>query len=422
MDLRRGPSIPKLDWLTVLLYCILIIWGWLNIYATEYDASLDQSLFDLSMKSGMQLLWISASALTIFLIMLIDYRFFESVPFFIYVGIILLLIIVLFFGQEVAGSKSWLVIGGIRLQPAEFAKFATALALASFISRPGMRVQDIKTQIVALGIIALPAGLILYQNDTGSSMVFCIFLVVLYREGMSPLIILLGLLLITLFVLTLFVEQIYLMVGTGVFALFLIFFIRKKVKYIMGILAGAVLVIGFLKSIDYVLHDVLQPHQQNRIKALVNPGQDPSGYGWNVIQSKIAIGSGGITGKGFLQGTQTKYDFVPEQHTDFIFCTIGEEYGWIGSSILIILFVTLLSRLLWLAEKQKSRFARVYGYCVVMVFFFHFIVNIGMTIGLFPVIGIPLPFFSYGGSSLLSFTVLLFIFLNLDASKGDLMW
>jgi rod shape determining protein RodA len=264
--------------------------------------------------------------------------------------------------------------------------------------------------------------LILAQKDTGTALVFTSFIFVFFREGMSPFLMIVGICGAVIFILTLLIpNQLYLHGAILTILVLLISFGKKKIKRILILTIGAIVIMGVIESVDYVITDVLKPHQQNRVKALINPDADPLGYGWNVTQSKIAIGSGGFLGKGFLKGTQTKFDFVPEQSTDFIFCTIGEEHGWLGSLLVVSLFVTLLLRIVFIAERQKSRFARVYAYSVASIFFFHFAVNIGMTIGLFPVIGIPLPFFSYGGSSLWGFTVLLFILLKLDAHRGQVL-
>src|SRR5258708_11951885 len=271
-------------------------------------------------------------------------------------------------------------------------------------------------------LIGLPMGLILLQKDTGTALVFTAFVLVFFREGMSPLLLMVGISAATIFVLTLLVPNpIYLHVGISSILIILIFLGKKQFKRIFLLSIGAILISGVIESVDYVVKDVLKPHQQNRIKAYINPDADPMGFGWNVTQSKIAIGSGGFFGKGFLKGTQTKFDFVPEQSTDFIFCTIGEERGWIGSLMVVGLFTTLLLRVIYIAERQKNRFTRAYGYSVACIFFFHFAVNIGMTVGLFPVIGIPLPFFSYGGSALWGFTILLFILLKLDAHRGQVL-
>jgi rod shape determining protein RodA len=421
--LKRQDDITasKLDWLTIMLYALLTILGWLNIYAAVYDEQLHSTIFDISLNSGRQLIWIGTSVLLIIAIMVIDFRFYNSFAYFFYGFVILLLILVMLFGTEVAGAKAWFEIGPFRIQPAEFAKFSTALAVAKYLESNTIKIDKAKDLFVLGAIIALPALFILLQNDTGTALVFAAFVLVLYREGLSPIFLILGIVGIVIFVLTLMVDEVYLMIAIGVLTLLIIGIGKKTTKRIVTVVSGAVLVMGIIFSVDYVVDNVLQPHQQNRIKALINPNADPLGYGWNVTQSKIAIGSGGLTGKGFLEGTQTKFDFVPEQSTDFIFCTIGEEHGWVGSLVLISLFVGLLLRIVYLAERQKSRFARAYGYAVVSILFFHFLVNIGMTIGLAPVIGIPLPFFSYGGSSLWSFTILLFILVKLDAHRMQML-
>ncbi len=420
---RRENITSQLDWITVILYFVIVILGWLNIYAAIYDASLDLSIFDNSLNSSRQLYFIGGSVVLITLVLVMDFRFYETFAYFIYGGVVMILIFVLLFGTEVAGSQSWFQLGPFRFQPSEFAKFATALAVAKMISTTGFRMDNLKNQLGLFALIGVPAVLIILQGDTGTAMVFSAFMLVFYREGMSPFLLILGVIMGFLFVVTLLVEnQIYLYIAIGIIAVVAILLTKKRTfRKIALIVAGAVIVAGFITSVDYIISDILKPHQQNRIKALINPEADPKGAGWNVIQSKIAIGSGGFSGKGFLEGTQTKYDFVPEQSTDFIFCTIGEEHGWIGSLILIGLFVGLLLRVIFLAERQKSRFARVYGYGLACILFFHFAVNIGMTIGLFPVVGIPLPFFSYGGSSLFAFTILLFIFLKLDAHRMQVL-
>ncbi|TAF72887.1 MAG: rod shape-determining protein RodA [Bacteroidetes bacterium] len=406
------------------MYLFLVFLGWLNIFAAVYDPEIQQSIFDLSINSGKQLLWIGTAALLIFFISLIDHRFFETFAFVIYGAIILLLIGVLIGGKVVAGSKSWIEIGSFALQPSEFAKFSTALALSAYLSKQSMNLSNLKSLFLAYIIIFSPAILILLQNDTGSTLVFSCFMLVLYREGMNPTILVIGIVAVFLFIFALIFDKIYLSIAYGILGLLFIFFnrsIKRKFSNILIVLGCTVLMAAFTYSVDFFVNNVLQLHQQNRIKALINPDADPLGFGWNVTQSKIAIGSGGFLGKGFLEGTQTKFDFVPEQHTDFIFCTIGEEWGWIGTFVLISIFVALFLRIIYMAERQRSNFARIYGYCVASIMFFHFMVNIGMTIGLFPVIGIPLPFFSYGGSSLWSFTILFWIFLNLDANRKQVL-
>lgn len=401
---------------------MMVVLGWLNIFAAVYDEEINQSIFDFSLNSGRQLIFILTSIFIIAIIVILDMRFYETFGYLIYGIALFLLVLVFLFGKEVGGNKAWLGFGSFGLQPSEFAKVATALAIAKFVGSVGFRMDRMNNQFMLLGLMLLPMGLILLQKDTGTALVFGIFILVLFREGMSPFLLVMAISAGIIFILTLFVaNQLYLH-GAIVIALILLIVLGKKTfKRIAILTIGAILIAGVIESVDYVITDVLKPHQQNRVKALVNPDADPLGYGWNVTQSKIAIGSGGFWGKGFLNGTQTKFDFVPEQSTDFIFCTIGEEHGWIGSMIVTVLFVVFLLRLIHLAERQKNRFARTYAYGVVSVFFFHFAVNIGMTIGLFPVIGIPLPFFSYGGSSLWAFTILLFILLKLDAHRSQFL-
>ena len=420
---RRDEITNNIDWLTVLLFFLIAILGWMNIFAAVYDESANQNIFDMSLNSGRQLLFLASSILLIIGIMVVDFKFYDTFAYVIYGGVILLLVFVLLFGREVAGSRSWFELGPIRLQPSELAKFATALAVAKYMSTAGFKIDRLFQQVILFIIIGTPAILIILQGDTGTALVYSIFAFVFFREGMSPMLLILGTASAIIFVLTLLVpNHLYLYIGITMIAAVTIFFIKKKTfKTIALVVIGAALVSGVIRSVDYVITDVLKPHQQNRIKALINPDGDPLGYGWNVTQSKIAIGSGGFSGKGFLKGTQTKFDFVPEQSTDFIFCTIGEEHGWIGSLLTIGLFVALLLRIIHIAERQKWRFARVYGYSVACIIFFHFAVNIGMTIGLFPVIGIPLPLFSYGGSSLWGFTILLFILLKLDAHRSQVL-
>ena len=412
----------KLDWVTVSLYLVLVTLGWVNIYAAVYDDTVKQTIWDLSLNSGRQLLFIAASLFIIMVIIIMDMRFYETFAYLFYGVILFLLLLVPIIGKEVGGNKAWLGIGSFGVQPSEFAKFITALAVAKYIGSIGFRMDQLRNQAVLFAMIAIPMLLILLQKDYGTAMVFCIFLMVFYREGMSPFLLLIGIGAAILFILTLLVENNWLLFG-GIGILWAILMYnsrRKKIKRMIVITSGALILVLVITSVEFVFNH-LEDHHQRRIVSMLNPDADPLGYGWNVTQSKIAIGSGGFIGKGFLKGTQTKFDFVPEQSTDFIFCTIGEEQGWIGSLLTIGLFVGLLLRIVFIAERQKNRFAHSYGYCVAGIFFFHFAVNIGMTIGLFPVIGIPLPFFSYGGSSLWSFTILLFILLKLDAHRGQVL-
>jgi rod shape determining protein RodA len=417
-----------MDWITVVIYMAIMFLGWLNIYAAVFDPETNNQLFHFTSDFGTmplqmkQFVFMVASLLLILAILIIDMRFYETFAYIIFGATMFLLLLVPFIGKEVGGNRAWLGIGSFGVQPSEFAKFVTALAVAKFIGSVGFRMDNLRNQAMLFILIGIPMGLILLQKDTGTALVFTVFTLVFFRDGMSPFLIIVGIAAALIFVLALLVEnEIYLYVGVGVILILAIFAGKKKLKRIAILTAGAVVIIGVIGSVDYIITDVLKPHQQNRIKALINPDSDPLGYGWNVTQSKIAIGSGGFMGKGFLKGTQTKFDFVPEQSTDFIFCTIGEEQGWLGSAFVIILFMALLLRIVFLAERQKNRFARTYGYSVACIFFFHFAVNIGMTVGLFPVIGIPLPFFSYGGSSLWAFTILLFILLKLDAHRGQVL-
>lgn len=412
--------LSNLDWVTVLLYFLLVGLGWMNIYAVVYSPDNVVNIFSFDINSGKQLLWIGTSVVLITMMLAVDYKIYEHLAYPIYGTIILLLLFTLAVANPVAGSRSWLELGGgIRLQPAELAKFATALAASKFLSNVNLRQQNMKDQMMLALITLLPPIIIVLQNETGSALVFGAFILAYFREGMSPLILIIGASAAAIFILTLLVPKLYLILGIAVLMGIALWMDYRLMRRIKSMIALFVLIIGMVFSVDYFINDVLQPHQQNRIKALISPEADPLGYGWNVTQSKIAIGSGGLLGKGFLEGTQTKFDFVPEQSTDFIFCTIGEEHGWVGSTVLIVLFLLLLTRIVNIAERQKSVFARTYGYCVASIIFFHFLVNIGMTIGLAPVVGIPLPFFSYGGSSLWSFTILLYILLAIDANRAQ---
>ena len=421
--MSRDDSISGgLDWMAVLLYTTLVLLGWSNIYAAVYDETLNQHIWDLSLNSGRQLLFIVGAVIIVMGIIIIDMRFYETFAYVIYGVFIVLMLLVPFVGREVAGNKAWLGIGSFGVQPSEFAKFATALAIAKFIGSVGFRMDNLRNQAILFAMILIPLGLTILQKDAGTALVFSVFVLVFFREGMSPFLLVVGISAVAIFVLTLLIpNQLYLHLGIVLILIAMIALGKKKIKRIVILTVGALIISGVIESVDYIVNDVLKPHQQNRIKAFVNPDADPLGYGWNVTQSKIAIGSGRFLGKGFLQGTQTKFDFVPEQSTDFIFCTIGEEHGWVGSFVTIVLFVSLLLRITFLAERQKNRFARAFGYSVASIFWFHFAVNIGLTIGLFPVIGIPLPFFSYGGSSLWGFTILLFVLLKLDAHRGEVL-
>lgn len=424
----------NIDNITVILYVVLVFIGWISIYAAVYNED-HHSIFDISQRYGMQLLWIAAAFVIAFIILLIDAQFYTAFAYPIFIGLLLTLIGVLLFGAEVKGSKSWFKIGSFALQPSEFGKFATALALAKYLSTMNIKMQDLKTKLIASVIIGIPAILILLQNDTGSTLVYASFVFVLYREGLSGNVLLIALYTAFLFVISLlmrinsftFFNNIILngdqllIVILAIIAGGIIYITKRAKKLWMIILAAFLFSATLIYSVDYIFENVLEPHQSKRINVLLGIESDLKGAGYNVNQSLIAIGSGGFAGKGFLQGTQTKFDFVPEQSTDFIFCTIGEEWGFLGSFVLVCLYVGLFLRIIFLAERQRSIFSRIYGYAVASILFFHFLINIGMAIGLAPVIGIPLPFISYGGSSLWSFTILLFIFVKLDAERINVL-
>jgi rod shape determining protein RodA len=407
----------NIDWMLVALYVVLVLLGWINIYAAVYNDE-HQSIFDTTQRYGAQVIWIGVSVFIGLLIMLVDGKFYSTFAWPIYILNMALLVVVIFLARDVSGARAWLDIGSFKLQPSEFSKAATALAMAQYLSTLGIRMEAFKTKLIATLIMILPMGLILLQNDTGSALVFSAFTLVMYREGLSGNFLLFGVAIAVLFILTLLFGTQAIWIVLTVVAGIAFFMQRKRsLRNFMIILAALVALMGVVYSVDHVFNNVLEPHQRIRISVLLGTEDDPKGAGYNVNQSKIAIGSGGFFGKGFLQGTQTKYDFVPEQATDFIFCTVGEEWGFVGSLVVIGLFTLLIVRMLYIAERQRSAFSRIFGYGVACVFFFHLVINIGMTIGLVPVIGIPLPFFSYGGSSLIGFTMLLFIFIKLDAYR-----
>jgi len=409
------------DPITIGLFLLLALIGWVNIYAAEYDPESSVGMFSLSQSSGKQLLWIGVSLLMGLFVYVADYKFFDSFAYVVYGIIMLLLVAVLFFGKEVSGAQSWFQIGSFRLQPSEFAKYATLLAVAKYLSELKQKTLETRQIIFAAVLFLIPMALTILQRDAGTALIYTGLILVLFREGMSPLVLILLAAVVALFLLTLLIPKAVLLVGIAIVALIVLGLVARTVKRIAWVFIVTTLAIGMVISVDFAMNEVFQPHQQKRIMSLINPNADPLGVGWNVTQSKIAIGSGGLKGKGFLEGTQTKFDFVPEQTTDFIFCTVGEEHGWLGTFTVIVLFCILLIRLVNIAERQKAKFARIFGYGVVSILFFHFMINIAMTIGLFPVIGIPLPFFSYGGSSLLSFSLMLFTFLKLDAHRMQML-
>ena len=410
----------NIDLVTVSLYVLLIIFGWLNIYASQYNDDLNFTL-DFTTRYGKQLFFILFSSLVAFIILIIDWKFFYSLSYIFYAAIIILLISVLIIGSVTSGATSWFEIGGLKFQPSEFAKFTTALALAKFFNMQHIKNLNLKTKILSYLIIAIPFLLIILQNDTGTALVYCSFILVLYREGLSTNILIFLLIIAILFTLTLLIDKVILGSIFTVITLIFSFIFRKNKKDLFTILIGWCISLLFILSVNYIFNEVLSPHQSKRINVLLGKEFDPYGAGYNLIQSKIAIGSGGFAGKGYLKGTQTRFDFVPEQSTDFIFCTIGEEWGFVGSAGFVFLFMGMILRLVFLAERQRSNYSRIYGYSVACILFAHFVINIGMTIGLLPVIGIPLPFISYGGSSLLGFTILLFIFLNLDSYRLQIL-
>ena len=399
---------------------MLILMGWLNIYAAVFNEE-HRSIFDITQRYGKQLIWIAATVILILVILIIDPKFFSTFAYGIYALSLLFLIGVLIFGKEISGSRSWFQIGSLGIQPSEFAKFATALALSKYLSTFNFSLQKVKSLIISLVIILTPAILIFLQNDTGSAIIFIAFILVLYREGLSGSIMITGIAIIVLFLLTLLIHELYIIGGLFLLSLVLLFFIKRTTGNILKLSLIFIISALFVFSVNFAFDNLLGEHQQTRIRVLIGIEKDIHGAGYNVHQSKIAIGSGGFAGKGYLKGTQTKYNFVPEQDTDFIFCTVGEEWGFLGSFVVVSLFILLLYKLIRMAERQKSNFSRIYGYCVISIIFFHFLINIGMTIGLMPVIGIPLPFFSYGGSSLWAFTILLFIFIRQDAYRLQIL-
>jgi rod shape determining protein RodA len=406
----------NVDWIVIMIFLTLCIIGWFNIHAAVYNPE-KPSIFNLDTNYGKQLIFIISAVILGFVILLLDSKFFTTFSPFFYGVTLLLLVLVLIVGRNVGGNQAWIPIGSFRLQPSEFAKFSTCLLLARYLSAVNTKVQDLRTQSVCAIILLIPMGLIMLQPDTGSALTFGSLIFVLYREGLSGYFLVIGAILIALFVLTLLLSKIYLIIALIMIGGLLIYKYKKNRAFITTVIYGFIISVVFIFCVDFAYKNVLQSHQRNRIDVLLGTVKDLKGEGYNVNQSKIAIGSGGMWGRGYLQGTQTKYDFVPEQSTDFIFCTIGEEWGFAGSFVVIGLYLFLLLRIINIAERQRSAFSRIYGYGVASIIFFHFFINIGMTVGLVPVIGIPLPFISYGGSSLWSFTILLFILLKLDSNR-----
>ena len=419
--MRRAKNIfDNIDGVSVLLYALLLLFGIVNIYASQFNDDTSFAL-DISSRYGKQILFAGVSAFVAFIIVIIDWKFFYSLTYLFYIIVVLLLIGVLFQGAITGGASSWFELGSFKFQPSEFAKFATALAVAKYYNNIHSKKVSLQDKLKTYGIIILPFLLIILQNDLGTAIVYTAFILVLYREGLSGNILIFGLVVGVLFVLALLVDQIQLISILGGITILLFLLSRKKKKEIIALSGILIASVAFILSVNYIFDNFLAPHHQVRIEILLGKKIEAHGAGYNLIQSKIAIGSGGLAGKGFLNGTQTRFDFVPEQSTDFIFCTIGEEWGFLGSLFFVSVFIGLLLRILFLAERQRSNFSRIYGYSVSTILFMHFLINIGMTIGLVPVIGIPLPFISYGGSSLVGFTILLFIFLNLDSYRLQIL-
>lgn len=408
----------KVDWFTILIYIVLTLFGWLIIYSASSGGD-EVSIFDANINSGRQFRWMIVSAVMAFSIILIEGRFFVTLSYVFYVFILLFVLSVFVIGTEVKGQSNWIRFGGFQMQPSELAKFGASLGLAKYLSGLGVDIRKWSDKWKAFAVIGTPMLIVAAQGDAGSAMVFLAFSLVLFRDGLESYFLIVGTVVAVLAVLALVINKYYLIASLFAVSLFVIYFSWKNKRAVVTALVLWVVAAGFVLSVDYGFSK-LKRHQQDRINVLLGKEVEKD-RDWNIKQSIIAIGSGGVIGKGYLNGTQTKLKFVPEQSTDFIFSSVGEEFGFLGSIMLIALFVALFFRLLYLAERQRSKYSRIYGYCVVSVLFFHFLINIGMAIGVAPVVGIPLPFISYGGSSLLAFTLLLFVFLRLDTQRYETM-
>lgn len=409
----------KIDWLSVLLFMILVIFGWLSIYSTTVTDP-NQSILDLSTLYGKQLLWILLSIVIVIFVLSIDSKFYERFSSVIYILALLSLLGLLFFGKTINGQTAWYSFGSFSIQPAEFAKAAVALAVAKYLSELNVDLKKFKHQLSVFLILSIPIVLILLQPDAGSAVVYFSFFIAFYREGLPGYYIWLGIFAIVLFACVLLIGSIYTAIITGLIFILILYVLKKQKRKILWPLVAGILSIGFIFSVNFIYEKILKPHQKERFEVLINLEENKKGSGYNLYQSVVAIGSGGLTGKGFLEGYSKQGGFVPEQHTDYIFTSIAEEWGFIGSLIVVFLYIIFMLRLLFLAERQKKTFSRVYGYGVFGVFFIHFFINIGMVLGLVPTIGIPLPLFSYGGSGLWGFTILVFILLKLDSERQKL--
>ena len=483
-DIRRTDIVRSIDWVTVALFVLLTLFGWFTVCGASYSFD-HPDLFDFATRSGKQLVWIGCAYVLGFVLMMLDSKTYEGMAAYIYIAVMALLLATIFLADDIKGSRSWLSLGPVNVQPAEFAKFATSLMLAKLMGAYGFDLGRWGNLAQVLLVIFVPVALIVGQNETGSALVFFALFVMLYREGLPGAIPFTGVAMVVYFVVSIKYDQSMMAGGLtpkgsfAVLCLILVFTLSMMRMYlrrdkrlrpvaviclvavsasvavsrwvvpfdvtcaVVVLVVGlalynfyrwlvtgvarsawiglfALMSVGFLYSSGYVFREVLQDHQRVRIEVLLGMVEDPTGVGYNVNQSKIAIGSGGMTGKGFLNGTQTKLKYVPEQDTDFIFCTVGEEQGFVGAAGVLLVYLAFILRLIHLAERQDRDFARIYGYCVASIFLFHVFVNVGMVLGLVPVIGIPLPFFSYGGSSLWGFTILLFVFLRLDAGRGSM--
>ena len=418
--MRSKTITGKIDIWLVIIYLALTTIGLLSIYAAA-STEAHPHIYDFSQNYGKQLMFMGISILVGFMILLIDAKFFNVFAYVFYGLSIVFLLLVLAVGSKISGSTSWIQLGALSFQPSEFAKFGTALALAHYLGKLDTDITKFKTKLIAYGIVFLPMLLVLAQGDAGSASVFFIFLLVLYREGLGGRILITGMVAVALFIVSLCLSKWYVMIGlTSLYAIFL-FLINRTKRNIWLLTSILVAACAFVFSVSFAFNHILKPHQQTRINIILGKEKDIKGVGYNLNQSMIAIGSGGFSGKGYLNGTMTKYNFVPEQHTDFIFCTVGEEAGFLGCFVVIGLYLALILRIIHLAERQRSSFSRIYGYGIACIFFFHFAINIGMTIGLVPVIGIPLPFLSYGGSSLMFFSMMIFVFLKQDANRMNIL-